>query len=87
MFRGRAERKVIEAGYDPVRLPPGQYLTAKWPVLHAGGIPDTDLATWDFAVTGEVENPIRLSWDELNRCREPRSRRTSTASRVGVAST
>ena len=66
MFRGRAERKVAEAGYDPARLPPGQYLTEKWPVLHAGAIPDTDLATWDFTVTGEVENPLRLSWDEFN---------------------
>jgi DMSO/TMAO reductase YedYZ molybdopterin-dependent catalytic subunit len=66
VFRGRAERKVIEAGYDPARLPPGQYLTEKWPVLHAGSIPKTDLARWDFAVSGEVENPIRISWDELN---------------------
>ncbi len=66
MFRGRAERKVIDAGYDPARLPPGQYLTEKWPVLHAGSIPRTDLATWDFVVSGEVENPIRISWDELN---------------------
>ena len=66
VFRGRAERKVIDAGYDPARLPPGQYLTEKWPVLHAGSIPRTDLATWDFFVSGEVENPIRISWDELN---------------------
>jgi DMSO/TMAO reductase YedYZ molybdopterin-dependent catalytic subunit len=67
MFRGSAERKVIEAGYDPARLPPGQYLTEKWPVLHAGTVPTTDLATWDFAVRGEVENPITLSWEEFNR--------------------
>jgi DMSO/TMAO reductase YedYZ molybdopterin-dependent catalytic subunit len=67
MFRGRAERKVVEAGYDPARLPPGQYLTEKWPVLHAGTIPEVDLATWDFAVFGEVENPIRLSWEEFGR--------------------
>ena len=66
MFRGRAEKKVAAAGYDPARLPPGQYLTEKWPVLHAGSVPDTDLATWDFRVFGEVENPITLSWDELN---------------------
>ena len=57
---------MIAAGYDPARLPPGQYLTEKWPVLHAGGIPDTDLATWDFFVRGEVEKPISMSWDELN---------------------
>ena len=66
MFRGRAEKKVADAGYDPARLPPGQYLTEKWPVLHAGSVPDTDLATWDFRVFGEVENPITLSWEELN---------------------
>jgi len=66
VFRGRAERKVAEAGYDPVRLPPGQYYTDKWPVLHAGSIPKTDLSRWDFFVEGEVETPIRLSWDEFN---------------------
>jgi DMSO/TMAO reductase YedYZ molybdopterin-dependent catalytic subunit len=67
VFRGRAERKVVEAGYDPDRLPPGQYFTEKWPVLHAGSVPDIDLATWDFAVWGEVDTPIRLSWEEFDR--------------------
>ena len=67
MFRGRAEKKVIDAGYDPARLPPGQYLTERWPVLHAGGLPTIELANWDFAVWGDVESPLRLSWDELNR--------------------
>ncbi len=65
MFRSRAEKKVADAGYDPSRLPPGQYLTEKWPVLHAGSVPTVDLATWDFRIWGEVENPIRLSWEEL----------------------
>src|SRR4029078_5867191 len=45
-------------------LPPGQYLTDKWPVLHAGDVPDVDLATWDFRVFGEVEEEVRLTWDE-----------------------
>ena len=66
MFRGRAEKKVADAGYDPSRLPPGQYLTEKWPVLHAGSVPNTDLATWDLRVFGEVENPVSLSWEELS---------------------
>jgi DMSO/TMAO reductase YedYZ molybdopterin-dependent catalytic subunit len=65
MFRSRAEKKVADAGYDPARLPPGQYLTDKWPVLHAGSVPQSDLATWDFRVFGEVESPITLTWDEL----------------------
>jgi len=65
LFRSKAEQKVIDAGYDPARLPPGQYLTEKWPVLHAGEVPDVDLATWDFKVKGEVEEPLRLTLDEL----------------------
>ena len=65
LFRSKAEQKLIERGLDPARLPPGQYLTEKWPVLHAGSVPDTDLATWDFTVFGEVEEPLRLTWDEL----------------------
>src|SRR5688500_7892454 len=66
LFRSKAEQKVLDAGYDPARLPPGQYLTEKWPVLHAGDVPNTDLATWDFRVYGEIENPITLSWDEFS---------------------
>ena len=59
-----AERKVEEAGYDPARLPPGQYLTEKWPVLHAGSVPDypADLAGWSFRVFGEVEEELELDW-------------------------
>jgi DMSO/TMAO reductase YedYZ molybdopterin-dependent catalytic subunit len=66
LFRSKAEAKVREAGYDPARLPPGQYLTEKWPVLHAGDVPDTELATWDFKVFGEVENPITLTWEQFD---------------------
>jgi DMSO/TMAO reductase YedYZ molybdopterin-dependent catalytic subunit len=65
VFRSRAERKVADAGYDPARLPPGQYLSKKWPVLHAGSVPKVDLATWDFRVWGEVETPLQLTWEEL----------------------
>jgi DMSO/TMAO reductase YedYZ molybdopterin-dependent catalytic subunit len=49
------------------RLPPGQYLTQKWPVLHYGSVPKVDLATWDFRVTGLVEEPLTLTWGELQR--------------------
>src|ERR671927_1057102 len=65
LFRSKAEQKLVEKGLDPTRLPPGQYLTEKWPVLHAGTVPDVDLATWDFRVFGEVEEPLALTWDEL----------------------
>jgi DMSO/TMAO reductase YedYZ molybdopterin-dependent catalytic subunit len=49
---------------DP-RLPPGQILTEKWPVLHYGSVPKTDLAAWDFRVHGLVERPVRWTWQEF----------------------
>ena len=49
--RGRLERS--KALGD--RLPPGQYATEKWPVLHYGSVPRVDLKTWDFKVWGEVD--------------------------------
>jgi len=66
VFRSRAEKKVRDAGFEPGRLPPGQYLTDKWPVLHAGSVPHVDLATWRFRITGEVEQEVELTWHELN---------------------
>src|SRR5262245_48182394 len=66
MFRSLAEKKVRAAGYDPERLPPGQHLTKKWPVLHAGSVPKVDLATWTFRVFGEVEEELELSWEQFN---------------------
>lgn len=54
------------------RLPPGQALTQKFPVLHYGPVPAFNPATWDFRVWGEVEQPVRWTWDEFNKL--PRSR-------------
>jgi len=56
---------VVEAGYDPGRLPPGQYLTEKWPVLHAGSVPKVDVDTWTLEISVEVERPLTLTWDQL----------------------
>ena len=47
------------------RVPPGQFVTEKFPVLHYGSVPAVDLATWDFRVFGLVETPITLTWDEF----------------------
>jgi DMSO/TMAO reductase YedYZ molybdopterin-dependent catalytic subunit len=44
------------------RIPPGQYKTDKFPVLHYGSVPKTDIATWDFRVWGEVDAPFTLDW-------------------------
>ena len=47
------------------RIPPGQYRTEKFPVLHYGSIPKTDLKTWDFKVYGLVDSPFTLTWDQF----------------------
>jgi DMSO/TMAO reductase YedYZ molybdopterin-dependent catalytic subunit len=66
VFRSREERKVQEAGIEPARLPPGQHMTVKWPVLHAGMVPRYDLSTWRFRVWGKVEEEIELGWAAFN---------------------
>jgi len=47
------------------RLPPGQSLTQKFPVLHYGPVPRFNPAAWDFKVWGEVEKEGRWTWDEF----------------------
>lgn len=61
-FFNRGRRTAEHEG----RVPPGQVVTKKFPVLHYGSVPDyRDLAGWDFRVWGLVDNPITLSWDEF----------------------
>lgn len=45
------------------RLPPGQALTRKFPVLHYGPVPPFDPRTWEFRVWGEVEEEVRWDWE------------------------
>jgi DMSO/TMAO reductase YedYZ molybdopterin-dependent catalytic subunit len=47
------------------RLPPGQKLTDKWPVLHYGKVPPVDTARWTFTITGLVEKERALTYDEF----------------------
>ena len=48
------------------RIPPGQVLTEKFPVLHFGRTPEyPDLSGWDLRVWGEVSSPFTLKWAEV----------------------
>ncbi|WP_440008798.1 sulfite oxidase-like oxidoreductase [Halomicrococcus sp. SG-WS-1] len=51
--------------FDGERLPPGQRETSKFPVLSKSGTPDWDPDTWEFTVTGAVEDELAFSWDEF----------------------
>jgi DMSO/TMAO reductase YedYZ molybdopterin-dependent catalytic subunit len=59
---------LFQKSYPPeiaARVPPGQRLVKTWPVLHYGGIPKFDGANWDLQVSGFVENPFTLSYQEV----------------------
>jgi DMSO/TMAO reductase YedYZ molybdopterin-dependent catalytic subunit len=65
-LKGTDERQLREREMSAQgRLPPGQSLTLKWPVLHAGDVPAFDPALWDFRVGGLVGAPLAMSYDEV----------------------
>ena len=66
-IEGPDRRKEEERIRKEDRLPPGQALTLKFPVLHYGPVPDFNPASWNFRVWGEVEQEVRWTWDEFNR--------------------
>ncbi len=45
------------------RLPPGQSTTLKFPVLHYGPVPRTDLATWNLRAFGLVNEEKVWTWE------------------------
>ena len=64
-FFDRNRQEVQDKGYDPARLPPGQYLTDRFPVLHVGDVPTYAPGEWSLRVFGVVDNEFTLSFDEL----------------------
>jgi len=66
--RRKEEARVRQEG----RLPPGQALTVKFPVLHYGSVPPFNPVTWRFRVWGAVEEEVTWTWEEFNQL--PRTR-------------
>jgi DMSO/TMAO reductase YedYZ molybdopterin-dependent catalytic subunit len=64
-FFERNRKHVAELGYDPDRLPPGQYLTDRFPVLDVEGPTMYAPGQWTLRVLGEVERPFELNLDQL----------------------
>ena len=66
MFESFFRRREDETRFaQEGRLPPGQSVTQKFPVLHYGPVPPFNPATWTFRVWGEVEEEARWTWDEF----------------------
>jgi len=67
LFEGNERRERERQMKAEGRLPPGQSLTLKWPVLHYGSVPRFDPERWDFRVYGLVANPVRWGWAEFSK--------------------
>lgn len=72
--QGQQRRNIEKAMRLEKRLPPGQRVTLKFPVLHLGRIPPFDPNRWHFKIWGAVAKPIKLSWAEFQAL--PRQTRT-----------
>lgn len=47
------------------QLPPGQFETEKWPILHQGDVYEFNEETWCFRLFGEVSKEKMLSYSEV----------------------
>ena len=47
------------------RVPPGQHLTEKWPVLHYGSVPRIEKSKWTLKIFGLVEKDKTLNYSEF----------------------
>ena len=65
-FFDRNRAKYVAAGVAIERIPPGQYVTERWPVLHEGAVPAVDIDQWTFSVDGLVAEPVEWTWEEFN---------------------
>ena len=62
-FLGRGRHR----GPRDIRLPPGQYdVGPDWPVLTAEPTPRLATDSWELTVSGQVEEPMTLTWDQIH---------------------
>jgi DMSO/TMAO reductase YedYZ molybdopterin-dependent catalytic subunit len=47
------------------QLPVGQHVVKNWPVLDLGEQPEIALDSWKLEITGLVENPFTLDWNQF----------------------
>ena len=65
MFQKLGRRQTINQDHDGLEVPPGQFVTEKFPVLTFGRIPEIDMDTWRFTVSGLVEQGFTLDWEQF----------------------
>ena len=65
MLRKLGLRQTIKQDQKGLEVPPGQFVTKKFPVLTFGPTPRIDLETWEFRVFGLVEKEFTLNWEQF----------------------
>jgi DMSO/TMAO reductase YedYZ molybdopterin-dependent catalytic subunit len=70
MSTNKAERikKTRVPAVDPTlakRLPPGQVLTERFPILHEGDVPVYDIGAWNLRVFGEVNKEVTVTYQQI----------------------
>lgn len=64
-FFERNRDALAAKGIAAERLPPGQYSTDRFPVLHVGDVPEYAPGEWNLTINGLVDNPFTIDLDEL----------------------
>ena len=64
MKRPDQVKSAPDQGYGE-RVPPGQFVTNKFPVLTYGPEPEVDINSWTIRVFGFVEREISLDWRQF----------------------
>ncbi|PTQ74168.1 DMSO/TMAO reductase YedYZ molybdopterin-dependent catalytic subunit [Pseudomonas sp. GV071] len=70
--RLRKGRAVVSDPAHGRRLPPGQVLTERFPILHEGEVPAYDLGNWSLSLEGLGPQVLSLSYDDLLRLPQTR---------------
>lgn len=63
MLRKLGRVKDVPSQAQGERVPPGQFLTKKFPVLTHGATPRIDLGGWRLGWSGLVEEEVELDWE------------------------
>ena len=58
-------KKLRPGGTEAPRVPPGQFLTERFPVMTAMFAPRIPLDRWRLQITGQVGRPMELDWEQF----------------------
>ena len=67
MFNKLNKIKNIKKNIISEEIPPGQFVTEKFPALTFGEIPNIDIEKWKLKITGNINYPFTLNWTDIQK--------------------